>query len=240
VITSVIAAFGWRAAERVLGLSLILIGMPITYAFLRPASRRQGASEATLAGTSFAAALRGTVFWRLIAAFILISVGVAGLIVHLPSMLVDRGFTPAAAAGALGLMGYTVVAGRLVLGSLLDRFKPTVVGAAFVLLTTVACLLLRAHLAAFPAVLLLGLCAGAEVDLLAYLFSRYFGLLHFARIYGCGFSAFAFGAGVGPILAGTVHDRTGSYSLALSIFAVAAAVAALLILSLGKPRAGGV
>jgi MFS family permease len=232
VISRAIADFGWRTAERVLALSLILIGLPVTWFLFRPSPQSSGA-QAPVAGTTLASALRGSLFWRLIAAFVLLSMGVAGLIVHLPAMLVDRGLTPIQAASDLGLLGYTVVAGRLGLGLLLDRFEPTLVGAAFVLLTAATSLLLMGHLAPFAAILLLGLCAGAEVDLLAYLFSRYFGLRHFARIYGCGLSAFAFGAGAGPILAGTVHDRTGSYGPALIFFAAASVCAAMLILSLG-------
>ena len=36
-------------------------------------------------------------------------------------------------------------------------------------------------MAAEPAILLIGLSAGAEVDLLAYLISRYFGMRHYAK-----------------------------------------------------------
>ena len=48
-------------------------------------------------------------------------------------------------------------------------------------------------------------------------------------------AAFRLGAGAGPILAGAVHDRTGSYLGALYAFAVLMVLSAGLIASLGRP-----
>ena len=227
-----IATFGWRGAYRLLAASQIAIGLPFTFLVLQPIAKTAPAEVAALAGISLSAALRLSSFWRLVQAFILISVVVAGLIVHLPAMLVDRGLSPAAAAATVALMGYAVIVGRLSLGVLLDRLPPNLVGGAFVLISAVTCLLLANGFGLMGAVLLLGLCAGAEVDLLAFMSARLFGLRHFAQIYGCTMAAFAFGAGVGPIAAGLIHDWTGSYTTALYGFAVAITCAAGLIASL--------
>jgi predicted MFS family arabinose efflux permease len=132
------------------------------------------------------------------------------------------------------MLGYAIIIGRLTLGFLVDRLPPALVGATLILLSAVSSLLLAQNVAPTVAVLLLGLCAGAEVDLLAFLFSRLFGLRHYAAIYGCGISAFTAGAGIGPILAGRVHDATGSYGPALYGFAIIVVIAALLLASLGQ------
>jgi len=229
----VIAAFGWRGAYRLLAASQIVIGLPFTVFVLQSPTNvasMQGAAERT--GISLRAALRLSSFWRLSLAFILISIVVAGLIVHLPAMLVDRGLSPTAAAATVAVLGYAVIVGRLLLGVLLDRLPPNLVGGAFVLISAVSCLLLANGLGLMAAVLLLGLCAGAEVDLLAFMTASLFGLRHYAQIYGCTISAFAFGAGLGPIAAGLIHDGTGSYTFALYGFAVAITCAAGLIASL--------
>ena len=65
-----------------------------------------------------------------------------------------------------------------------------------------------------------GFAAGAEVDLLAFLVSRHFGLRHYSSIYGLQFAIFEIGVGVGPLLAGYSFDVTGSYHLALLVGAV--------------------
>ena len=57
------------------------------------------------------------------------------------------------------------------------------------------------------AIVLLGVAAGVEYDLLAYLVSRYFGVRSYARIYGALYALFC-GAGFGPApLAGVQQYR---------------------------------
>jgi cyanate permease len=191
--------------------------------------------SAPLVGLDVRQALAGSRFWRLAAAFFLISIVVGGMIVSLPAMLADRGIALGPASQALGLMGGSIIVGRLAIGFLVDRMPARAVAPVFILLPVVSTLMLAQGLAPVPAVVLLGLAAGAEVDLLAYLISRYFGMLHYAKIYGWGLSAFSAGAGTGPIFAGWVHDGTGSYVLALYAFACSVTVAAVLIGTLGRP-----
>jgi cyanate permease len=166
------------------------------------------------------------------------SMVVGGLIVNLPAMLADRGVGLAQASSALGLLGVAVIGGRLTVGLLVDRLPAQLVAAAYIVLPSLACLLLARRNAAVPAVVLAGLSAGAEVDLLAYLVSRYFGLLQYSRIYGWALSTFSAGVGVGPLLAAWVRDTTGSYAIALYVFAVMAGMAALLVASLGRALGG--
>ena len=235
LINHLIAGYGWRFAYRMLALTVLVIGLPVTLSLLRSGRDPSGAAEpAALAGYTLREALKSSAFWRLAAAFFLISLVVGGLIVHLPAMLVDRGYSPAVAAVTVGYLGYAIIVGRLSLGTLVDRFPPALVGASLISLSAFASLLLAQGAAPLAATLLLGLCAGAEVDLLAFLVSRLFGLRNYAQIYGCGISAFTAGAGVGPYLAGHVHDLSGSYVPALYGFAAAIIVAAVLIASLGR------
>ena len=234
IISEIISTFGWRTAYRVLAATLIVVGLPITFALLRGERDKKDVVATVSAGATLREAARDSAFWRVEAAFVLISIVVSGLIVHLPPMLVDRGFTPLGAAGIVGMLGYAIITGRLALGFLVDRLPPAIVGAALVSLSAISCILLAQGIVPTAAVLLLGLCAGAEVDLLAFLISRLFGLRHYAQIYGCGISAFTAGAGIGPIVAGRAHDATGSYGPALYGFAVIVIIAALLLASLGK------
>jgi cyanate permease len=80
---------------------------------------------------------------------------------------------------------------------------------------------------------LVGIGVGAEVDLIAFLLSRYLGMRSFGEIYGCFFSIFMLGAGLGPFAMGVSYDRTGSYKLMLVCFAFALALASLPMLRLG-------
>jgi len=71
------------------------------------------------------------------------------------------------------------------------------------------------------------------VDLIAFLLSRYLGMRSFGEIYGYFFSIFMLAAGLGPFAMGVSFDRTGSYKLMLTYFAVALALASLPMLRLG-------
>src|SRR5271155_2688095 len=69
----------------------------------------------------------------------------------------------------------------------------------------------------FPVVgmVLLGMGLGTEIDLIAFLITRYFGQRAFGQIYGYFFMIFGLGSGVGPLLGGVTYDRAGSYNPAL-------------------------
>jgi MFS family permease len=86
---------------------------------------------------------------------------------------------------------------------------------------------------AFIAALLVGLGIGAEVDIIAYLTSRYFGLRSYGAIFGWIWAVFGLSGGLGAYLMGFGFDKTGSYVVPLSGFFCAAVLATLLILSLG-------
>ncbi|WP_428484508.1 MFS transporter [Rhodopila sp.] len=235
IIGGIIAVHGWKAGFYALSAAQIVIGLPVVFLLFRARDAVSGVAAVALHGTTVRQAMASSRFWRLATAFLLISIEVGGLIVNLPAMLADRGVDLAQASRALGYLGFAIIAGRLSIGGLVDRFPARVVAPIYILLPALSCVLLAQGLAPVPAILLIGLSAGAEVDLLAYLISRYFGMRQYARIYGWCLSIFSAGVGTGPILGGWVHDRTGTYRLALYAFAIMITLAAALIGSLGKP-----
>ena len=234
VVSRIIADFGWRYGYLSLAGSIVCVGLPVTYAFFHPQEAR-AVQPTTVGDGTLAPLLRDAAFWKVVGAFFLMALGVVGMVVHLPLMLADAGFSAAAAGGMLGLLGYAVVAGRLMLGFLLDRLPPVLVGAAVVLLASAAGVLMAEHWLPFAAVFLLGLCSGADGDILAFLVSRLFSARSYTTIYSYGLSAFAAGAGIGPVVAGVLRDGTGSYASACWLFAATTAIAAATIATLG-PR----
>ncbi|MBB3174492.1 putative MFS family arabinose efflux permease [Endobacter medicaginis] len=191
-------------------------------------------------GWTLRAARRSGAFWLLAGAFALIAACVAGLIVHLVPLLVDRGLSPGSAAAIAGGIGLAALVGRATSGWLLDRWHPPLLAAGVVLLPALAalCLLGAGRQASWVAALLIGLAAGAEIDLLAYLNGWCFGLRDSARIHGWLVGGFCLGSALGPPLAGWVRDATGSYREAL-IGAVALLMLAGVSL-LGLRRVAGV
>jgi MFS family permease len=86
------------------------------------------------------------------------------------------------------------------------------------------------------AAVLVGLGIGAEVDIIAYLTSRYFGLRSYGAIFGWIWAVFGVSGGLGAYLMGFGFDKTGSYLVPLIGFFCASVLAALLIVALGPYR----
>ncbi len=119
---------------------------------------------------------------------------------------------------------------------LLDRYPAHFVAMAALLVAAAGALLLYGFDLRFAslAVMMLGLAAGAEVDLIAYLCSRHFGTRAYGAIYGWQYSIFVLGYGLSPYLVGLSRDTFGTYDVALigSMFAVGLAGMLALILKL--------
>jgi MFS family permease len=230
----VIASSGWRAGFLTLAAATALIAWPVVFALFREAPPEVQAERSLgIASLTMRQAVRTSRFWRSGIGFFLISSGVASLIVHLTPFLVDHGSTAVQAAHLAGMLGLAIIFGRIIVGLLVDRFHAPFVALVFLSLSALAALCLAAGIIG-PAIALLGLAAGAEVDLLAYLTSRYYGLKAYGEIYGWQLSFFSLGAGVGPILMGAAHDRLGDYQTGLYVVASLILAGALLIGSLGR------
>ena len=89
---------------------------------------------------------------------------------------------------------------------------------------------------AFAGVLLVGLGLGAEVDVIAYLTSRYFGLRAFSKIYSSAFAAFTLAAALGPLVMGVGFDLTGAYNAPLGALFASTLVATVMMTRLGPYR----
>ena len=146
-------------------------------------------------------------------------------------------------AGASFLPPRSIIVGLLSVGLLVDRLHAPYIAVVYRLFPVFGCLLL-AHVATTPTfavVSVLTTAAGAEVDLIAFLTSRYFGLKSYGELYGWQLVIFALGAGFGPFFSGWAFDMSGSYNISLHVAAAAFAVGAILIGLLGAyPKFGDI
>ncbi len=231
--------YGWRAAYVGLGALTFAFAFPaVALAVGRPVGDPETDRVAAekLQGLTGLEAIQTPHFWILAISFFLVSGSAGGVITHLVPLLTDRGLTPTIAAQLLGAAGMAMIAGRVAAGLLLDRIHAPYVAAAFFmtpLMGIVTLLLTRRPEAAAIGTVLVGLGLGAEVDMIAFLLSRYLGLRCFGEIYGYFFAIFILGAGAGPFALGLWFDKTGSYRLMLAFFIFALAFASLLMLTLG-------
>ncbi|MFL2771217.1 MAG: MFS transporter [Rhodospirillaceae bacterium] len=246
--TAMIAAYGWQGGYIGLGLIILLVALPVIYLLFQDhetnphkpsgqAEQRKPASS--LAGLSLHESVRSAPFWIIAGGFFVVSGTVAGLIINIVPMLIDRGLTAQRAAGIAGTLGIAVVIGRVGIGYLLDRFRAALIARILLTITAAGCFLLTLDgsegVLISIAVMSLGFAAAAEVDLVAYLTSRYFGMKSYGKIYGWQTSAFYLGAAAGPILVGIAYNAFNSYSQVLYTSIILLLLGALVVGSLGKP-----
>ncbi|MDQ1058074.1 MFS family permease [Arthrobacter globiformis] len=239
-----VSNWGWRNAYVGLAGLLLVVALPALFFMIRdprpgegvPANRALGSETASteLPGISVRSALRTRTFWRLALSIVLVAMTIQGALIHVVPLLTDQGWQPAAAAGMLGLAGVASIVGRLGGGYLYDRFHAPYIGALAFLVGGLGVALLATGTAPVLGIMALGVAAGAETDLIAFLGSRYFGLRSFGQLSGYFFGAFGLGAAFGPMALGFGFDAVGSYTPMLFVFTGLLALAALLVVALPR------
>lgn len=222
----IIAAYGWRAGYYLLALVIVVL-LPIVAVLLQ---RGQPVREASGWPRPMREVIANAPFARLGFIFILASMAVLGTVVHFVPMLTDAGLTPTRAGGMAALIGVAAVGGRLCAGWLLDRAKAEkVVSGLFLAAAAGLMMLAFGGVGMVPSgALIVGLCVGAEVDLMSYLVARDFKRADYGQAYGALYTIFLVGGATGPALAGALFDATGNYRswllLAAGLLLVAAIV----------------
>jgi MFS family permease len=245
IVEFLIANHGWRAAYRGIGLGALLISLPIVFALFKekPDSStaidgKAMANKVETWGLTTRDAMRTRQFWILGAVLFLTVIVVAGLLSNFERIMSEQGFERSSIAQIAAVMGLTVIIGRLMVGALVDRFWAPGVAACFFLVATLGLLILVGTQVTMATALLvavmIGLAAGAELDLLAYLTGKYFGPAHYPSIFGLIIAFFTVGAGIAPPLFGMAAQMFQGYGTMLSISIGLLLVSILLFLLLGR------
>jgi MFS family permease len=237
--TWLVQTSGWRHAFFGLGGIWAVALLPLVFLFFRGAQDgtretrvRSRAAADLLPGLTLAQALRTSAFYRLLLATLFFTFSIFGSVVNFVPILTDSGAAPMTAASAASLVGIFSLLGRLSTGAVLDRFPAHLVGAICFLIPIPACALLLTDVTGigyFAAAALFGLTLGAEVDVIAYLATRHFGLKNFGAIQGALLCATAVGAALGPLGAGATFDHFRSYEHFLALTLVLMFISAIII-----------
>jgi MFS family permease len=236
---SLINSFGWRAAYLGMGALVFLLAVPIAAAVIpdEPERHVSARDESDLSqGLSIRMAIGSRIFWLLALSIFLASLALNGSLVHVVPMLTERGWTPDRAAMALAAAGLSGMVGRILVGFIIDRIFAPYVGGVFFLMAAAGIFLLIEDKAVILGVVFVGLAAGAEIDMMGFLTSRYFGLSALGKIYGLLFALFTVAAGLGPYLIGLSFTSTKAYGLGFGTAAGLMILAGLTITTLGPYR----
>jgi len=236
---------GWQAAYVWLGIGWGFPALVLSIFFLfdardvhRKAEKTSGVvAKVELAGLTIGEAVRNWPLIRVAIASLIIMTLCIGVIVHQVPILTEAGVSRETAAYLASLAGFAGIFGKIITGHLMDRFHAGKISSLSIALAAVAFGLLLEPLRTPPlivvAMVLIGYASGCKLQICTYLTSRYGGMRNFGTIFGVMNSLVAVGAGIGPVLAGAVHDTFGSYSPLIVAGIPASLVAALLLLGLG-------
>jgi MFS family permease len=242
---TIIGMLGWRQAYVGLGILHLIVAFPAVLFLVkepgygRPAEdtpRPAASARSKIPGKTVSEALADRAFWLIMIPFITTGAILVGLNGTIVPMLTDLGMSVRMATTAVSVLGIATIAGRIFSGWLLDRMFAPYVTILFLLVPFLGVLAFGAGLTfglPFIAAFLIGLGIGGELDLMAFLISRYFGLRFFGALYGLLTGIFYIGAKGGPFLVNVIFEKTGSYHLVLIIAGVIMPLASLMIWCLG-------
>ncbi len=229
-----IGALGWRDALRVVAAGVLFCGLAA--AFVLRTAPPAGTTPGVRSGSSLAQALRSARFWWFYG-FALVSAPTMFIpFAHVSAAARDLGIDATKAVGLIGLIGVGSLVGRFVIAALADRLGRTLtlavmqasLGASYLLWWTAG---------SYPAfavfAIWFGLSYGAIVSLMPAICMDMFGARAVSSIVGTLYTGAALGNLLGPVAAGAIFDRTGSYApviwLCLGLAALATAAAARLV-----------
>jgi len=245
---AVIQAADWRAAWVAIGVTVLVVGfLPTFLLHLRrpedlgarpenepaPAKGSAASAHAPEPAYSRSEALRTPAFWLLALFTLCIYPVQAGISLHQAPLLIERGLSPATAAGAVSTFALMSAVSGFAFGfwprRIPLRYALMLVG----LLLMASCALMgRAHAApqAFGAAAVFGLGVGGLLTMLPIAWAEYFGRASYGAIRGAALTVQVVAQASGPVLSGVLRDWTGSYAASLATFgalALAGAAAAL-------------
>jgi MFS family permease len=217
-----IDAYGWRGAFIWLGIGwgtptllLVLVFLFDAHDKLRREKSEKRNPYEGMGGLTLQEAMRSkSMIMITFSTFFLMLVGI-GVSVHQVPILTSVGVERTTAAWLAGLAGAAALAGKVGTGFLLDRMHGGFIGGLTMSVSSISFVLLlepfRTPVTIVLAMLILGYAAGAKLQISAFLTPRYCGMRHFGKIFGVVYIAIAAGSGLGPVIAGYIHDVTGSY-----------------------------
>jgi sugar phosphate permease len=250
--------YGWRSAFLALGLGVwLLVALPgLIFLRRRPedmglepdgarsAQPHLGVEETATASAEISwpksAALKTSALWFFVASALFASIGTGGIAFHMAAHLTDVDLSPTVAASVVSLMALSGAFGNGLWGTLAERISPRALSVVTMLLAAAAVALLvstRSPLMAYMFGLLFGVNARGSAILIQILLSRYYGRRSFGAISSVIDPFHKGGLGLGPLLAGMVYDRTGSYATIFFAFLVCYCISAALIFFARQPMA---
>ena len=191
---------------------------------------------------SFRQAIKTNAFWMLAVSYIAQYFITAGFNTHCIPFLTEMNIDPIIAGSMMGIMIIFTIPSRFLYGVFADRvpkdrLKLLMALPFLIILFGIAIFLVNpSTISIYTLLVFYGLAHGLPTPLLIIIVSRYFGRKAFGAILGSCVMFLAPAALFSPVIAGWIFDKTGSYTIALELFAATALFAAIMLCFMKTPK----
>ena len=251
LITSVIDIWSWRAGFILLAVLPLVITMPLAYFWLVaspyskpdkqaiPAdSTAESVEIISMPGFSFAEGIRSWRYWVINFSMVMVAAAIMVILINAVPMIIDKGYSAIEASQLFSVFGVSLVVGRLTVGYLVDRLWAPGVACVVILLSALGCYLLGSEVSSslllIISISLVGVGAGAEFDIAAFLIARYFGMRDYARLFGLQMGVIGAGICLAPTAVAVLYEQTGTYDIVLSVNVALLVIGSFILVTLGK------
>ncbi|MBQ75284.1 MAG: MFS transporter [Gammaproteobacteria bacterium] len=228
------AEFGWREANLWLAGLVVSVIVPASLLIYgSPADAGIAGNDATDSGEdpartvkevpsdfqewTFRSILLRPTFWAMMFCFIVVTAIFVAIQQNLAPLAKDNGVSAAVVSSVVAVMAFVMIGAKLLFGFFADRVKLRTLYLISVSALVAVLLLLTLREVTYPVLMitgiLVGVAGGSLLPLMAAMIRRDFGPLSFGRVKGLSSGLVSFSA-IGPWVAGSIYDATGSYDLA--------------------------
>jgi len=247
-----IRSLGWRSSFEVLGAAILIVLFPIGVFLTRSSPEEMqllpdgatpdaDAVSAAAVTRSFGVgdAVKTRNFWLLLLGSALVIGAINTVIQHLILHLTDVGYSRGVAAARLSALLGASLAGRVLVGYVVDRFQKKNVMAFFyvVIGASIPLLLFATHAqVVWVFVFVFGFAMGADYMLIPLVTAECFGVGSLGKLLAVLTMGYSVGQWVAPWVAGRIFDAQHSYDLAWKMMGVAGVLGGLAVYSVRMPR----
>jgi MFS family permease len=230
--------FGWQTALRILGVSIIVVALPLAFLLREPP--RAGTAAGSIKPASPTSAFKQASFYLLTLGSMCSIAAVSGTQQNLKLLLsLDRHFTQRDAAGVLSLVLTFSIAGRLLMGWLADRFSKKYVMLLTYLLVAAGIPLLflgTTRLVLYASAAIFGIGLGGDYMIIPLMTAEIFGIEILGRLLGVILTAGGIAEAAAPWFIGRLRDATGNYTESCFVLVGIALLGGLAVLGLPARR----
>lgn len=230
-----ILSCGWQTSLIILGTAATVLLIIAAILMKDPPEHEADRAQGGTPGLSFGDARKTPQLWMLCAIQFSYLPTLITVPLHIVVHGMDLGMTATLAASLLTVTGGASIAGRLLVGTIVDQIggqRALILCFVPLITSLLALFLLKEHWALFAVVALYGFAHGGLFTVMSPTVAEYFGLRAHGAIFGLVLFCGTIGGAIGPVLAGRVFDVTGSYDWAFISLSVLVSLGLLLVLKL--------